>query len=242
MASAPAYVHTVEDMQTFECVPDQRSNGWVANQPVVCPFEQTRQREPRAEPHESDAELTARFERDAVPLLDVLYGSASRMTRNRNDAEDLVQDTMLRAYRQFRQFRDGTHLKAWLFRIMRNIWIDKYHMTLRRPPEQLSDEISDWQHAAWRRHTSMGDGSAEVEALETLPDYEIVDALDALSNSQRMVVYYADVCGYRYKEIAEIMEIPIGTVMSRLYHARRRLRILLADVALQRGLTRERAS
>ena|ERR1700754_564647 len=242
MASAPTYVSTVEDMSKFEAAPDQRSNSWVADPPLVCHFEQTQPREPRAQSDESAAELTARFERDAVPFLDVLYGSAVRMTRNRGDAEDLVQDTMLRAYRQFRQFRDGTHLKAWLLRIMRNIWIDKYHMTLRRPPEQLSDEITDWQHAAWRRHTSMGDGSAEVEALETLPDYEIVDALDALSNSQRMVVYYADVCGYRYKEIAEIMEIPIGTVMSRLYHARRRLRILLADVALQRGLTRERAS
>jgi RNA polymerase sigma-70 factor, ECF subfamily len=218
MASAPTHVHTVGDMPEFEAVPDQ------------------------TEPEESDAELTARFERDAIPLLDVLYGGALRMTRNRTDAEDLLQETMLRAYSHFRQFREGTHPKAWLFRIMRNIWIDKYHMTLRRPPEQLSDQITDWPHAAWRRHTSMGDGSAEVEALERLPDYEIVDALDALSNSQRMVVYYADVCGYRYKEIAAIMDIPIGTVMSRLHHARRHLRILLADVALQRGLTRERAS
>jgi RNA polymerase sigma-70 factor (ECF subfamily) len=191
---------------------------------------------------ESDAELTARFERDAIPLLDVLYGGALRLTRNRTDAEDLVQETMLRAYRRFGQFREGTHSKAWLFRIMRNIWIDGYHMTLRRPPEQLSDEITDWQFAAWQRHTSLGDRAAEVEALEGLPDQEIVDALETLPEAQRMAVYYADVCGYRYREIAEIIDAPIGTVMSRLYHARRRLRILLADVALERGVIQERAS
>src|SRR6478672_1178874 len=187
---------------------------------------------------QGDAERTARFQRDAVPLLDVLYGAARRLTRSRSDAEDLVQDTMLRAYSRFHQFREGTQLKAWLFRIMHNIWIDNYHKTLRRPPEQLSDEIADWQYAAWQRHTSLGERSAELEALEALPDYEIVDAVEALPQTHRMVVYYADVVGYRYQEIAEIMDIPIGTVMSRLHHARRRLRILLADVAL-RGLTEE---
>jgi RNA polymerase sigma-70 factor, ECF subfamily len=191
---------------------------------------------------ETDAELTARFERDAVPLLDVLYGGARRMTRSRGDAEDLVQDTMLRAYRQFRQFREGTHLKAWLFRIMHNIWIDNYHKTLRRPPEQLSDEITDWQYAVAERHTSLGYRSAEVEALEALPDFEVLAALEALSDKHRMLVYYADVDGYRYKEIAEIMDIPLGTVMSGLHHARKRLRILLTDVARQRGLAEERAS
>jgi RNA polymerase sigma-70 factor, ECF subfamily len=214
----PTHVHTFGDMSEFDAVPDRTGSD------------------------ESDAELTARFERDAVPLLDVLYGGARRMTRNRSDAEDLVQETMVRAYSHFRQFCERTHLKAWLFRIMHNIWIDNYHKTLRRPPEHLSDEITDWQHAAWQRHTSMGDRSAEVEALEGLPDDEIVDAVEALPETHRMVVYYADVCGYRYREIAKIMDIPIGTVMSRLHHARRRLRILLADVALQRGLTQERAS
>src|SRR4029077_9819091 len=127
MATVPTHVHTFVDMSEFEAVADRTGSD------------------------ESDAELTARFERDAIPLLDVLYGGALRMTRNRTDAEDLVQETMLRAYTHFRQFREGTHPKAWLFRIMRNISIDKYHMTLRRPPEQLSDEITDWQHAAWRR-------------------------------------------------------------------------------------------
>lgn len=218
MATAPTHVHTVKGMSEFEAVAKRTGS------------------------EECDTELTARFERDAVPLLDVLYGGARRMTRNGADAEDLVQETMLRAYSHFRQFREGTYPKAWLFRIMHNIWIDNYHKTRRRPPEQLSDEITDWQYAAWQRHTSLGDRSAEVQALEALPDDEIVDALDALPDSQRMVVYYADVCGYRYREIAEIMNTPLGTVMSRLYHARRRLRILLADVALQRGLAQERAS
>jgi RNA polymerase sigma-70 factor (ECF subfamily) len=191
---------------------------------------------------ESDAELMARFERDAVPLLDVLYGTARRMTRNRSDAEDLVQETMLRAYSQFRLFREGTHLKAWLTRIMHNTWINNYRKRQCRPVEQLTDEIADWQQAAWQRHTSTGDRSAEIQVLEGLPDDEIVEAIEALPDGQRMVVYYADVCGYRYREIADIVGSPIGTVMSRLHHARRRLRILLADLAHQRGLLDERAS
>jgi len=191
---------------------------------------------------ESDAELSARFERDALPLLDVLYGAARRLTGTRADAEDLVQETILRAYSHFRLFREGTNLKAWLMRIMQNTWINNHRKTLSRPVEQLSDEIADWQYAAWHRHTSMGDRSAEIEALEGLPDYDIVEAVEALPETLRMVVYYADVVGYRYREIAEIMDTPVGTVMSRLHHARRRLRIMLADVALQRGLGRERAS
>ena len=217
MATSPTHLRTFGDMSEFEGVTDRTGSD------------------------ESDAELTARFERDAIPLLDVLYGGARRMTRSHADAEDLVQETMLRAYSRFHQFRDGSHPKAWLFRIMHNIWIDNYHKTLRRPPEQLGDQIIDWQYAAWQRHTSMGDRSAEVEALEGLPDDEIVDAVEALPETQRMVVYYADVCGYRYREIAEITDAPMGTVMSRLYHARRRLRVLLAEVASERGLTRELA-
>ena len=188
---------------------------------------------------ESDAELTARFERDAIPLLDQLYGGARRMTRNHADAEDLVQNTMLKAYTGFRFFRQGTHLHAWLFRIMHNTRIDDYLKSRRRPIEQLSGEITDWQQAA-DRHPSLGCRSAEVEALEALPDSEIVEALDALPHSLRMTVYYADVCGYRYREIAEIMDIPIGTVMSRLHRARPRLRMLLTDLAGEHGLPRSR--
>jgi RNA polymerase sigma-70 factor, ECF subfamily len=193
---------------------------------------------PCAADYESDAELTARFVRDAIPLLDQLYGGARRMTRSCADAEDLVQDTMLKAYTGFRSFRQGTHLKAWLFRIMHNTWISDFHKTRRRPIEHLSGEITDWQSAA--DQYSLGCRPAEVEALEALPDSEITDALDALSANLRMAVYYADVCGYRYREIAEIMDVPIGTVMSRLHKARRRLRMLLADLGHQRGLTRDR--
>ena len=191
---------------------------------------------------ESDAELTERFERDAIPLMDVLYGVARRLTRSRTDAEDLVQDTMLRAYSQFRLFREGTHLKAWLMRIMHNTWINNHRKTLCRPIEQLSDVIPDWQYGPWHRHSSMGDRSAEIQALEGLPDGAIVEAVEALPDTLRMVVYHADIVGYRYREIAEIMDTPLGTVMSRLHHARRRLRVLLADVALERGITQERAS
>jgi RNA polymerase sigma-70 factor, ECF subfamily len=189
-----------------------------------------------AQSNESDAELTARFERDAVPLLDQLYGAARRLTRSRADAEDLVQDTMLRAYTQFRLFREGTHLKAWLMRIMHNTWINNYHKSRRRPVEQFTDEITDWLQAVGQRHTPMGYRSAEVEALEALPDDGIIAALEALPENLRMTVYYADVHGYRYREIAEIMDVPLGTVMSRLHKARRRLRIKLA------GLAEERAS
>ena len=214
----PTHVRTFGDMSEFDAVPDRTGSD------------------------ESDAELTARFVRDAVPLLDVLYGGARRMTRNRSDAEDLVQDTMVRAYSQFRLFREGTHLKAWLMRIMHNTWINNHRKRQSRPMEQLTDDIADWQHAAWQRDAPLGDRSAEIEALEGLPDDEIIGAVEALPETLRMVVYYADVVGYRYREIAEIMGTPIGTVMSRLHHARQRLRILLADVAAQRGLSQERAS
>jgi RNA polymerase sigma-70 factor, ECF subfamily len=187
--------------------------------------------------YESDAELTARFERDAIPLLDQLYGGARRMTRTRADAEDLVQDTMLKAYAGFRSFQQGTHLKAWLFRIMHNTWINNHHKTRRRPIEHLCGQFTDQQHVAGY-HRSLHCRSAEVEALEALPDSELTEALDAMPANLRMTVYYADVHGHSYQEIADIMDIPIGTVMSRLHHARRGLRILLADLARERRLVR----
>jgi RNA polymerase sigma-70 factor, ECF subfamily len=181
--------------------------------------------------YESDAELTARFERDAIPLADQLYGRARRMTRSRADAEDLVQDTMMKAYSGFRSFQEGTYLKAWLFRIMHNTWISNYQKTRRRPMEHLTGEITYWECSADRQQPFSGCQSAEVEALAALPDSEIAEALSALPANIRMVVYYADVWGYGYKNIADIMDIPVGTVMSRLHRARRRLRVLLADTA-----------
>ena len=188
---------------------------------------------------ETDAQLAERFEREALPLLDQLYGGALRMTRNPADAEDLVQEAYMKAYQGFRSYKPGTNLKAWMYRILTNAYINNYRKAQRRPAEYATDDITDSQIAETASHTSAGLRSAEVEAMALLPDEEIRAALMDLNEDYRMVVYYADVEGLPYKEIADIMATPIGTVMSRLHRGRKQLREALKDVAKDRGFIRE---
>ncbi|PRC46565.1 RNA polymerase subunit sigma [Mycobacterium sp. ITM-2017-0098] len=184
-----------------------------------------------------------RFERDALPLLDQLYRAARRYTGNAADAEDLVQETITKAYAAFHRFEDGTNIRAWLLRILTNTWIKSYRKAQCRPDEVLSDGITDAQLAAQAGHSSSGLQSAELAALESLGDDEVRHALAQLREDQRLVVYYADVEELRYKDIALILDIPEGTVMSRLHRGRRALRHLLVDVATDRGYLRgERAA
>ncbi|OBF23248.1 hypothetical protein A5725_09835 [Mycobacterium kubicae] len=187
---------------------------------------------------DSAAQLKMRFERDVLPLRDDLYTAARRLTRNSADAEDLLQDTLLKAYSRFHLFTEGSRLNAWLYRILHNTWINNHRKSLCRPALQLSADITDWQQASSRQHHDSAEcRAAELDVLEKLPNQKIIEALEALPENFRTTVFYADVHGYHYREIADMLNIPIGTVTSRLSTARRRLRVLLADLASEHRLT-----
>jgi RNA polymerase sigma-70 factor, ECF subfamily len=183
-----------------------------------------------------DQELRARFERDVVPLLPGLYGAALRMTRNKADAEDLVQETYLRAFRGFAGFEEGTNLKAWLYRILTNSFINTYRKKQREPQiVEGPDDIDDW-YLYDRLGGRNVEESAETEVLDSIPDADVKAALESLPENFRLAVLLADVEGFSYKEIAEIMDVPIGTVMSRLHRGRKALERALWDTAKERGL------
>ncbi|MDO4908660.1 MAG: sigma-70 family RNA polymerase sigma factor [Corynebacterium sp.] len=181
-------------------------------------------------------DLKERFQTEALPLLDTLYAGALRMTKNAADAEDLVQETYMKAFEKFDSFTEGTNLKAWLYRIMTNTYINHYRKAQRRPTETSAEEITDYQLLSTSSHESTGLESAEVEALKLLPDTEIAEALNALSDDYRMVIYYSDIEGLPYKEIADILDVPLGTVMSRLHRGRKKLREALKEVAAEQGI------
>ena len=183
----------------------------------------------------ADDELTTRFEREVIPLLDRLFTAAMRLTLQRADAEDLVQETMIRAYAGFRSYQPGTNLAGWLLRIQANAHISGYRKRMRRPTETVMSTIHEWQLADYAGRSPRALRSAELIVLESLPDNDIRSALDELPEVFRMAVYYADVEGLPHKEICEIMGTPLGTVMSRIHRGRSRLRVLLADLAAEHG-------
>jgi RNA polymerase sigma-70 factor (ECF subfamily) len=175
-----------------------------------------------------DAELSARFEREVVPLRDLLYRHAFRMSHNHADAEDLVQETMMRAYAHFHSFRSGTNVKGWLLRILTNTYINGYRKKRRQPVQYSAENLTDqYLTEANARSAASELRSAEDHALDLLPDNDIKAAMQALPGKFREVVYYADVEGFRYKEIAALTNVPHGTVMSRLHRGRKQLRMLL---------------
>ena len=182
--------------------------------------------------------LQERFERDALPLLREMYAGALRLTRNPADAEDLVQETYLRAFRAFSTFREGTNLRAWLYRILTNAYINLYRKRQREPQTLSEDELPEW-YLYEQMVGQDAEASAENLVLEALPDDDVQAALAELPEQFRLAVLLADVEGFSYREIADILDVPLGTVMSRLHRGRRALEKRLLDVMKERGLVRD---
>ncbi|AYF99572.1 sigma-70 family RNA polymerase sigma factor [Protaetiibacter intestinalis] len=183
-------------------------------------------------------ELRGLFAEQAIPFMDQLYAAAMRMTRNPADAGDLVQETYAKAFAAFRGFEQGTNLKAWLYRILTNTYINSYRKNQRTPYQGAIDELEDWQLGSAESLTQgRTTRSAEAEAIDHLPDSDVKEALQSIPEDFRLAVYLADVEGFSYQEIADIMKTPVGTVMSRLHRGRRLLRERLADYARERGYT-----
>ena len=198
--------------------------GWPLMTPddTAAPAEETR-------PDDETRDLGALFEEQALPFIDQLYAAALRMTKNPADAQDLVQETFVKAYAAFGSFTQGTNLKAWLYRILTNTFINTYRKKQREPYQGTIDDLEDWQLGGAESTTASSSRSAEAEAIDHLPDSAVKDALQALPED------FADVEGFSYQEIADMMNTPIGTVMSRLHRGRRLLRESLADYARERG-------
>ncbi len=189
---------------------------------------------PSIEP--SASETRDLFEEQALPFMDQLYAAAMRMTKNPADAADLVQETFVKAFAAFSQFKQGTNLKAWLYRILTNTFINTYRKKQRDPYRGTIDELEDWQIGGAESATATSSRSAEAEAIDRMPSGAVKDALQDIPEDFRLAVYLADVEGFSYQEIADIMKTPTGTVMSRLHRGRRMLRERLADYAAERGI------
>lgn len=181
------------------------------------------------------------FESAAIPFLDSLYNMAYRLTRNAEDAQDLVQETYLKAYKHYDKFQKGTNLKAWLFRIMKNTFINNYRKKQTQPPQSAFSEIEDSFESMVSAEAGSTVKDPEQVILDDVMDEDVQAALDSLREDYRMVILLVDLEGFSYKETAEILDVPVGTVMSRLYRGRRRLEKTLLDYARNNGYMRDGA-